>query len=200
MVLQDIRRRLTQRALQTRFTIGFRGSQLRRPYVQARDRHRWQRLLVAVVTCWLVVCLGGVMSHGMASAHDRELSRPTLTTTNPITDPIAATASPHAPTDEVLPHSPPRSQSDPPPTFEPSVDPTAASYTSELERSGRDALDRHHYHQAQRDFEAAIADYERTQRWAEAAGSAYMLSRTGVEMGDLSAATIALDQGLSPRC
>ncbi len=68
---------------------------------------------------------------------------------------------------------------------------------NDREQSGRDALRRHDYAQAQRDFAAAIAHYERTQQWAEAAGSAYMLSRTNFEMGEFEAATITLDRGFT---
>ncbi|NJN60434.1 MAG: tetratricopeptide repeat protein [Coleofasciculaceae cyanobacterium RL_1_1] len=68
---------------------------------------------------------------------------------------------------------------------------------NDLEQMGRDALKRHHYTEAQRNFAAAIAHYERLQQWVDAAGSAYMLSRTYFEMGEFAAATIALDRGIA---
>jgi CHAT domain-containing protein len=68
---------------------------------------------------------------------------------------------------------------------------------NDLEQAGRDALKRQHYTTAQRDFSAAMTHYERMQQWADAAGSAYMLSRTYFEMGEFAAATIALERGFS---
>jgi CHAT domain-containing protein/predicted negative regulator of RcsB-dependent stress response len=200
MVLQGIRRRLQSSAIQAPFKTWLIDPHLRR-VIQLRDRRRCVRFLWGVVTCWLVVCPGWLMPQmmGIASAHDRNSSMQTRSMATPIAVPIAApitqtvTAQPQIDPLALDPFSLTQLTHDPPSTPAPS----SVSYLSDLERSGRDALAHDHYIQAQRDFAAAIVNYEQAQHWAEAAGSAYMLSRTYVEMGDMAAATIALDRGLT---
>ena len=72
---------------------------------------------------------------------------------------------------------------------------TDPGHPGDDERLGRAALERQDYNQAVAAFKAAIATYEGSSQWAAAAGAAYMLSRTYLEMGELSTAVIALNQG-----
>jgi len=73
--------------------------------------------------------------------------------------------------------------------------PSLETPATESERWGREALQRQDYTDAETQFKAAIATYERSAQWEAAAGAVYMLSRTYLEMGELTTAAIALDQG-----
>ncbi len=151
-----------------------------RQYSQRKHRYIVSRLVVGIVTCLLVVFPGRLIPQRINPASTRYVDRAVLAADSTAIDPMTIDLT----------------------QIEHPINPEAADSSpfldaNDLEQSGRDALKRHHYTEAQRDFEAAIAHYERMQQWAEAAGSAYMLSRTYFEMGEFEAAMIALDRGFA---
>lgn len=179
MVFQAARYRLNDITTQIRQTTrpNLRPPHQLRPLFHRKHRNIASRLALGCMTWLLVVGLGQLLPQKINTAwgHPFDFERPVLAIDLASTQPMTI-EHPHPPTTEnVLP----------------------LARINDLEQAGRDALKRHHYTEAQRNFAAAIAHYERLQQWVDAAGSAYMLSRTYFEMGEFAAATIALDRGFA---